>query len=189
MYVCGSFAQTCWLIHMWFGKTRLPVLLYPAKGRENVQMIRGREGMKRSATPMFLSLSLWWGRVLLIQIISWSLLAFIFVFSFCILYLYLYFYFVHCLFRSVVGVYLHFQHLELELLFPCSSCKVHLPPSLSITSQKELNKTKLVKTSSSTFYPFETLQIDEVALISLSGSADKEKVLFFWTRMMRRKKE
>ena len=116
---------------------------------------------------------------LFIQSISWSLLVFVFVFSFCILYLYLYFYFVHCLFRSVVGVYLHFQHLELELLFPCSSCKVHLPPSLSITSQKELNKTKLVKTSSSTFYPFETLQIDEVALISLSGSADKEKVLFF----------
>ena len=69
---------------------------------------------------------------------------------------------------------MHFQHLE-ELLFPCS--KVHLPPlslSLSITLQKELNKTKLVKTLSSTFYPFETLQIDEVALISLSGFVDKE---------------
>ena len=46
--------------------------------------------------------------------------------------------------------------------------------SLSITLQKELNKTKLVKTLSSTFYPFETLQIDEVALISLSGFVDKE---------------
>ena len=69
---------------------------------------------------------------------------------------------------------MHFQNLE-ELLFPCS--KVHLPPpvlSISITLQKELNKTKLVKTSSSTFYPFETLQIDEVALISLSGFVDKE---------------
>ena len=69
---------------------------------------------------------------------------------------------------------MHFQHLE-ELLFPCS--KVHLPPpllSLSITLQKELNKTKLVKTLSSTFYPFETLQIGEVALILLSGFVDKE---------------
>ena len=175
---------------MWFGKTRLPVLLYPAKWRENVLAIELRE--RRNVEECYANVFVFVIKrmcTLFIQSISWSLLAFVFVFSFCILYLYLYFYFVHCLFRSVVGVYLHFQHLELELLFPCSSCKVHLPPSLSITSQKELNKTKLVKTSSSTFYPFETLQIDEVALISLSGSADKEKVLFFWTRMMRRKKE
>ena len=73
---------------------------------------------------------------------------------------------------------MHFQHLE-ELLFPCS--KVHLPPplylALPITLQKELNKTKLVKTWSSTFYPFESLQTDEVALISLSSFVDKEKAL------------
>ena len=70
---------------------------------------------------------------------------------------------------------MHFQHLE-ELLFPCSKVHLHPPVSLAlpITSQKELNKTKLVKTSSSTFFPFETLQIDEVALISLSGFVDKE---------------